>query len=314
MSDCGKIRIKAERTFSAWIRAPHCKEFRGIGDSGIGLFMPVTGAFKQIGLVPPPESLMERAESSISRVEFMNSMHRPLEYPSDIKRYGDLLRKGLKLFKDGNTSYREEALGWADVFLQKILRPDDLTFEQRLSTFDYFATEVLNKVEEDYYRSGNQYRCVINRHFTLKEWNDSGRATVEKRFADVFKAETVMRDMAGYDWRPLSFFFGTDLERFAQLKTATLNAEMELSRGILKREYDDFLDAVRNTSQMGAMRDNQIQLESNFLGKYKVAICIRDTGGGAKFSRAVRDSEMVGVARDVGSAGKGLFNFLFGKK
>lgn len=89
---------------------------------------------------------------------------------------------------------------------------------------------------------------------------------------------------------------------------------MEASRKILEREYEDFLVVVQKASQLGTMRENILRLESAFLDKFKISICIRDTGSGAKLSRAVRDNEIVGIARDVGDTGKELFKFLFGNK
>ena len=322
MSVNDKILIPVGEVLCTTIKAPHCVEFRGNYDTGICLFKPIIEAFKRVGLVPPPETLMDRADASVPRVEFMHNKH-PLEHAGDVEYYGGLVRKGLKSFRGGDTYYGNESLKWADAFLQKVLRPDDMTFEQRLAIFDFFATEILKRVEEDYYHKTDYHYHFhsftppvgyIDRHYTLKEWIELGRARTEERVSDMVKAQTVMRNMAGYDWSPLSFFFGADLARFIQLKTATLNAELELSRNILKREYNDFIDTVQKASQMGSMRDNEIRLESLFLGKYKITICIRDTGGGARFSHAVRDNELVGLARDIGSAGKGLFSFIFGKK
>ena len=317
MSDCDKIKIPEGEFRSIRIQAPHCKDFRWNDD--ILIFTPVIDAFKKVGLIPPPSDLMERAESSLSRVEF--TYHdRPLSNAGDVKEFGDALRKGIKSLRAGDTYYASDRV---DFYLREILRPDDLTFEQRIAIFDFFATKVLGQVEEDYYHKTDYHyhfhrfeppADYIERHCTLKEWNDSERTNVENRVADLINAQTAMRNMAGYDWSPMSFFFGAELERLTKLKTAALNAEMETSLGIFKREFGDFLDALQKASQLGTMRSNRLQFESILLGKYRIRVCINDIGGGAKFSRAVRDNEIVGFARDIGGAGKGLSKFLFGRK
>ncbi len=332
MDTCGSIIIPSDGHGSVYVKAPHCKPFRGGYDSGVPIFFPALETLSAIGLLPLPQSIADRMEANLEKVQFIWGGY-VLTDIRDVKHRHDRLKRAINQFRHGRSWYpspadyfRDDRYTFVDKLLLKSLCPEDFTFEQRLSVFDILASRVLGELERDYFHKTagpyHDYRYdppvrFVDARYTLKDWNEVGRKRVEERIEGMISAQTLMRDMTGYDWTPFSCFFGPDLDKIAQLKSATLKAELDVSRQFLKKEYDNFLDAVNRGTQMGSMRENSMSLESVLVGKFKINIAIRDIGQGAKIARGVNET-VRGVAGDVKDAvdlvkdiGKGIAK-LFG--
>jgi len=313
MDTCDSIKIPADRHGSVYVKAPHLKPFRSNYDMGIPLFFPALETLAALEFLPLPPTIADRLESSLEKVQFTWSGSvltdiRDVKYRHDkLKETINKLRPGRSWYPSRADYHRYDGYKFVDSLLLKCLRPEDFSFEQRLSAFDMLASKILEELEEEYYHANagpyHDYKynppvSFVNARYTLKEWNSSVRKRVEDRIGDLVSAQRLMRDMTGCDWSPFSCFFGTDVERLAQLKSATLKAELDVSWQLLKKEYDNFLDALSRGTQMGAMRENSMCLESVLVGKFKISIAIRDIGQGAKIAKGVSET-VRGVTSDV---------------
>ena len=314
----GIIKVPVERYKTTYVKAHHCK-FRYGFDQGIAFYSPSLLALKSIGFLPLPPTIAERVEARLDDVRFYYG-NSALTYQSDISRYGAWMRRAISNLKNSDPpSYHlsDDSYGLADTVLQNILVPEDFTFEQRISLFDFFSAKVVEASDECFYhRTAGHYHDYsfnppvkfVDRWDTLKVWTEIGRKYVEERIDQLFVAQAQIRDMTGYDWSPLTFLFGDDLTRLTQLKTTFLESELELEKNTLRKEYENFLGVVDEASRLGSMRSNSITLDSTFLGKFKIHVSITDVGSGAKLARAVNEkvNDVTGFARDVGDVATGL--------
>ncbi len=300
------------------IKAPHVTQYRQWSyDDGFGFYAePIVRAFEKTELIPLPENLASRIAAVSQRVQLVQGKKATDYY---FRCEGKITARWLRITVDElSKGKKPEFLGTTiEHLFRKVFTPDDFTFDQKIKLFDYFADEVVRQAEDEFARKiKNDYSVhypvyIVSENCTLKEWKESRHERAENAIKNWLEAQKAIRDMAGYDWSPLDFIFGDQMNTIAQVKTATLNAELKVSYDTAMREYHDFLDTVEKASQLGAMRANSTELGSMLLGKYKIWLYIRDTGKGANFVGAVNQS--MEPVKDVASIVSSTFKFLFGK-
>jgi len=337
MRDSGIIEVPAIEKWTLLIGAPHIVPYRHYRpnrqgtDYQIGFNSyhgtPIQDAFAAIGLLPLPENLRTRMNEAAPRVRlvpgdadgfFINYLFHDSE--RQFQTRVDELTKGLKPEKNERM---------VESLFRTVFSPDDFTFEQKLNLFDYFAAEIVRQVGSEYLEkttdivkeshgysiwdhSWGDHKYLVREMCGLKEWKrwptsewSEPMGPVHQRVNAAIKgwveAQSAIRNMAGYDWRPLDFIFGEHLQTLVQLKTAALNAELKVAYDSFMCEYRNFLENIEKTLRLGgAMRNNVITLDSMLPEKFHVYICVYDTGGGVRFAQSVGD--VVEIGKEVGKA------------
>ena len=319
MSTAETIDIPIKDDTVIKIKAPHITQYRRWNyDDSLGLYgEPIVKAFDKAGLMPLPENLAARIADASQRVQLVQGQKSSQYY---FQREGKISAHWLRVrVEELSEGKRPEFLGSTiEHLFRKVFKPDDFTFDQKISLFDYFAEEVVRQADEEYARKlKNDYGVhypiyLVSENCSLKDWREKYQGRAEAALKDWLEAHTAIRNLSGYDWQPLDFIFGEHLPTLTQLKTATLTADLKLSYDTAMEEYHDFLDAAEKGSQLGAMRANSAMLESMLIGKYKIWIYLHDTGKGAAFVGDV-NYHVVEPAKEMGSIFTSAFKFLFGK-
>lgn len=300
------------------IKSPHLAPFRKYNYSdGSSLYgEPITNALTKSGLMPLPENLAGRLAEAKPFVRLVQGKATDYYYQREHKisehwlnRMIDELSRGVKPDFLGST---------IECLFRRVFRPDDFTLGQKIALFDHFSAEVLRHSEYEYDATisrgyGSSPVWLVSENCTLEEWKNTLRKRSDETLARWLEAQKAIRNLGGYDWRPLDFIFGSHLQTLIQLKAVELNAELKASYDTMMREYHDFLEAVEKASQLGAMRANTTQLDSLLLGKYKVWLYIRDVGKGAAFVGDI-NYHVVEPVKDVVSIFTSTFKFLFGER
>lgn len=319
MSSLETIDIPINDEARLKIKAPHLARYRRWSyNDGLDFYgAPVVKAFGKTGLMPLPPNLAARIADAGPRVQLVPGRKpSPYFFESEVQTIEPALRARMDDLAKGKKP-PEDLGSLIEHLFRRVFTPEDFTFDQKIKLFDYFAGEVVEWADREYADKVKKYETVgypvslVSENCTLKEWKESLHGRVDTIIKNWLEAQKAIRDLASYDWQPLEFIFGDHINAFAQVKTATLNAEVKVSYDAVMREYHDFLGAVEKASQLGAMRANSTQLESVLLGKYKIWLYIHDTGKGAAFARDV--NQMMEPVKDVASFFSWTIKSLFGK-
>lgn len=200
-----------------------------------------------------------------------------------------------------------------EAYYYTIFTPQDFSFDQKVKIFDFLSDDIIKAAHKSYTRNFayNEIVTIASKTCTLKKWNESVKEEFEKKLANWLEAQKAIHNLQGYDWRSLNYIFGEDLEILAQNKTAVITAELNTSYELFLKEYQEFLETLKNISQLGTMRQNDIQFKTVLLEKYEINLTIKDIGIGAAFTEKVNNN-IVDPTKEIGSLFKDIYKFIFG--
>lgn len=329
-------RNRIDRYGRIKIRAPHCKQYRRYehdSEYATCCFNAVLTAIDQTNLFPLPESLKERLDQVVARIDIplcQWAIDPDEERKYVQKKIADCVqslksRKDKQYFSPFDFAKRHP---YAEFLLGHAISPEDFSFDQRLKLFGYFSTKVMNEIEEDYvHKASPSYRSygphdapqiVARESGTLRDWNEKGKSQLLSQIDGYIAMESAVRDLEMYDWSPLAFILGENITTFAQLNKAALQSELKISQDVIRQEFANFCSAVNGAAQLGTMRSNVVSFNASLVNKYEFCATVRDTGGGAVLTKGVRDvvggtaSDVKDIALGVGALAALPFALLFG--